>query len=257
MSKIDLTDFFKNTRVAIVKHSPEILIGFGIAGMITTTILAVRGTPKALKLIEEEKKAKNVDKLTVGETIKATWKCYVPAVATGAVSVGCLVGSSSVSVRRNAALATAYKLSETALTEYREQVVDTVGEKQEKVIREKVDKARIEKNPVSQNEIFVTGKGTTLCYDYCSGRYFYSDIEAMKRAVNVINRMIRLDNYASLNDMYDELNLPHNGVGDSIGWTVDDRQVELEYSAQMSDDDKPCICMDFSVAPHHGYSSFT
>lgn len=37
------------------KHSPEILTGIGIAGMITTTVMAVRATPKALILIEEKK----------------------------------------------------------------------------------------------------------------------------------------------------------------------------------------------------------
>ena len=104
---------------------------FGIAGMITTTVLAVRSTPKALKLIEEKKKEEGVDKLTPAETVKTAWKCYIPAMVLGATSVGCLVGASRVSLRRNAALATAYKLSETALTEYREQVVETIGEKKE------------------------------------------------------------------------------------------------------------------------------
>lgn len=257
MSSLNLKQFFRSAQSVVVKRSPDILMGFGIAGMIGTTILAVKGTPKALKLIEEEKKAKNVDKLTVAETVKVTWKCYIPAAIIGTGAAACLIGANTVHTNRAAALATACTLSETALSEYREKVVETVGEKKEKTIREKVDKARVEKNPVSHNEVFVTGRGNTLCYDYWSGRYFYSDIEEMKRAVNVINRMIRLDNYASLNDMYDELGLPHNGIGNSIGWTVDDRQVELEHSAQMSDDDRPCICMDFNVDPHHGYSSFT
>ncbi len=43
------------TRKAMKKHSPEILTGIGIAGMITTTVMAVKATPKALILLEEKK----------------------------------------------------------------------------------------------------------------------------------------------------------------------------------------------------------
>ena len=67
--------------MALQKHSPEILTGIGIAGMVTTTILAVRATPKALLLIQEaeEVKHQNTDAsaLTPVETIKAAWLCYV------------------------------------------------------------------------------------------------------------------------------------------------------------------------------------
>lgn len=45
---------YRNMRTAVKKHSPEILTGIGIAGMITTTVMAVRATPKALILIEEK-----------------------------------------------------------------------------------------------------------------------------------------------------------------------------------------------------------
>ena len=55
MSKPNMTALFKGIQSAVSKHSPEILTGLGIAGMITTTILAVRATPKALELIDERK----------------------------------------------------------------------------------------------------------------------------------------------------------------------------------------------------------
>ena len=54
MNKI--SKIIRSVRTSMQKHSPEILTGVGIAGMITTTILAVRATPKALVLIEEKKK---------------------------------------------------------------------------------------------------------------------------------------------------------------------------------------------------------
>ena len=38
----------------ISKHSPEILTGLGLASMVTSTILAVKATPKAVELIQKE-----------------------------------------------------------------------------------------------------------------------------------------------------------------------------------------------------------
>lgn len=255
MNKQTVVKFIKSAQLAVTKHSPEILTGIGIAGMVTTTILAVKATPKALKIIEEKKNDEGVEELTVKETVKATWKCYIPATVTGAASVACLVGASSVNARRNAALATAYKLSETALAEYRDKVIETVGEKKEHLIREKVDKERIDKNPVSKNEVIITERGNTLCYESTSGRYFKSDIEQIKKAINEINRIMLLDMYVSLNEFYDELGLDHTSVGDYLGWNIDDRNIEPDFSSHIADDGTPCIVVNYSVAPHYGYSN--
>jgi hypothetical protein len=216
MGKSALANVVKDVRMFASKHSPEILTGIGIAGMITTTILAVSETPKALRLMEEKKKELETDKLTPAEVVQTTWKCYIPAAVTGVASVACLVGASRVSLKRNAALATAYKLSETALVEYRDKVVETIGEKKEQVVREKVAKEKIEKDPVSKNEIYITEKGNTLFYDPVSGRYFKSDIEIINRVVNELNRQMLTDifGYISLNEFYDAIDLKHTSVGD-------------------------------------------
>ena len=140
MSKVNMTALVKSIGRSISNHSPEILTGLGIAGMITTTVLAVKATPKALSLIEHKKEELELtesEKLSPIETIKATWKCYISTVVTGVSSVACLVGASSVNARRNAALATAYNLSATALSEYKEKVVEAVGEKKEQIVKNK------------------------------------------------------------------------------------------------------------------------
>lgn len=51
MKKSNVAKLFNTIKSGMCKRSPEILIGFGIAGMITTTVLAVKATPKALMLI--------------------------------------------------------------------------------------------------------------------------------------------------------------------------------------------------------------
>lgn len=50
-----VTKFIKTVKRGFGKRSPEILLGIGIASGITTTILAVKATPKALQLIEDAK----------------------------------------------------------------------------------------------------------------------------------------------------------------------------------------------------------
>lgn len=249
-------EFFKTAQKTIVKHSPEILTGVGIAGMITTTVLAVKATPKALQLIEDAKKAEKKDDLTPAEVIKATWKCYIPAVATGVFSTACLIGANSVHAHRNTALAAAYKLSETALTEYKGKVLETIGEKKEKTIREAVSKEQIEKNPVSKNEIFITEKGNTLCYDPISGRYFKSDVEKIRKIVNDLNRQLTTNicGYISLNEFYDEVGLGHIQNGDDLGWNLCKGLIDIEFNAHVADNGEPSLVLDYVNRPTYGYS---
>lgn len=255
MNKFSVAKIAQSVRVTLAKRSPEILTGIGIAGMITTTVLAVKATPKALILLEEEKKEKGVDKLKFKNTVKTAWRCYVPATVTGVMSVACLVGASSVNVRRNAALATAYSISETALKEYRAKVVETIGERKEQAVRDAIAKDKIEQNPVSTREIIITDKGDTLCYDTISGRYFKSGKDKLERIVNELNRRMLNEGYISLNEFYSEIGLPLITVGDELGWRTDRGFVELYFSAQLTPDNEPCMVVGFDVAPKRDYSS--
>ena len=256
--KLNVSKLCKDAKVMVSKRSPEILTGLGIAGMISTTVLAVQATPKALDLIAraEDKKFDNGhgDKLTVSEKMKVAWKPYIPAAITGIASISCIIGASSVHAKRNAAIAAAYNLSQTALTEYKEKVVETIGEKKEQAIKDKIAKDKIKKDPVSKSEVIVTGKGNTLCYDAFNSRYFYSDIDQIKRAINELNRIMLSQMYVSLNDFYDELNLKHSGNGDELGWKLDDGFIEVDFSSQLSDDGRPCLVIEYMVAPRYDYS---
>lgn len=258
MQKLNLANFMASTREFINKRSPEILTGIGIAGMITTTVLAVRATPKALELIEEKKDEDAVDELSPLEVVKTAWKPYIPATVTGVVSVACLIGASSANAKRNAALATAYKLSETALSEYREKVIETIGEKKEKAVRDKVAEERVKKNPVSKSEVIVTNNGTTLCFDPISARYFKSSIDKIKRAENELNKQMLHDisGYVSLNDFYDELGLDHTTIGDDLGWNVD-KLIDISFSSQLNDNGEPSVVLDYVVVPKSNFYKFS
>ena len=252
-----MAQLMRVAKTSITKHSPEILTGIGIAGMITTTVLAVKATPKAIRLIEEAKEEKGED-LTKAETVKTCWKAYIPAAAICVASTACLIGASSVSIRRNAMLATAYKLSETAFSEYKEKVVETIGDEKEKIVREKISEERIKKNPITKNEIIMTDYGDTQFYETLSGRYFKSDIEQIKKVVNYLNKDMLQDMFGtiSLNEFYDELELERIDLGDELGWRVDKGLIEIDFTSKIADNGKPCIVLDYINAPYYGFDKF-
>ncbi len=270
MSKLNLVSVPKQIARYMSKKAPELLTGVGIGLGVCTVGLAVKATPKALMLAEEKKRQINKDILEEAKTngqpicehidtlkpldlVKTTWKCYIPAAVTGVASVVCLVGASSTNARRNAALAAAYTISESALKDYKEKVVEVVGEKKEKDIRDAVAKSKIEKDPVENKEIYLTDKGETRCYDVLSGRYFKSDIDALNKAVNELNRRMINQNYISLNEFYYEIGLDGNKIGNDIGWRIDNGLIELDFSAQLSNDGVPCLVMDFIEAPKYDF----
>lgn len=252
MAKLNLASIVKSVQAIMRKYSPEILTGIGIAGMITTTIMAVRATPKALVLIEDKKDELGTDELTKVEAVKAAWTCYIPSAIVGTASVLCLIGASSTNFRRNAALATAYTLSESTLKEYQEKVVETIGEKKERDIREQVSKEKMVKNPV--REVILTEKGgNTICYDVISGRYFKSDRDTISRIVNDLNRRMRDEMYVSLNDFYYELGLDSTKMGDDLGWIIDKGYIEIDFSSHLDANGTPCLVIDYQVVPIYDY----
>lgn len=256
MSK-KVSKLINNTKVWTQKHSPEILIGIGVTGMVTTTVLAVKATPRALDLIALEKEELKVDKLTTVETIRATWKCYIPAMVSCAASASCIIGANSVNLKRNAALAAAYKLSETAFTEYREKVVETIGEKKEASVKDAIAKKRVEHKPAAKQEVVLTGKGNTLCFDSISGRYFRSDIDKLRKAENELNkRMLQRENYISLSQFYEEIGLTSTSISDELGWNVDTGLIDLYFSSQLADDGTPCVVIQYDNMPVYDYSIY-
>lgn len=270
MKKSNPSRIVKSLQVGLQKHSPEILTGIGIAGMITTTVLAIRATPKALILIEEEKRRQNselleeakkegqnncarVNKLKPVELIRTTWVCYIPATITGVLSVSCLIGASSVNIRRNAALATAYSLSESALKEYQEKVIETIGEKKEREIRDSIAKDKIQRDPIVNKEVIITGRGETLCYDTITSRYFKCDIEKLRKVENKLNKRLLSEMYISLNEFYYEIGLRSTDMGNDLGWNINDGFINLEFSSQLAEDETPCLVIGYRIAPRYDF----
>lgn len=278
MNKENIVNFFNGVRATADKHSPEILTGIGIAGMVTTTILAVRATPKALELIEEAKYKKEeeivehnckVNKVSECissdlkplEVVKVAWKPYIPAAITGSLSVACLVGASRVNFKRNAALATAYTLSEKALKDYKDSVVETIGEKKEEKIREKVAQKKADEQPVSKSEVVMVNSGGKILFlEPVSNRYFMSDVESVRKIINDLNYRLTTgtEEYISLSEFYDEIGLSHTSISDEIGWNIyRDGQISIDMPSAKTDKEEPCLVLDYNVSPRYDYAKLS
>lgn len=275
MNKLNVKQCFKMAKKVVQKKSPEILTGLGIAGMITTVVLAVKATPKALDLIDEEVERQNrklsqeaydsgqsianqINKLKPLETVKVAWKPYIPALLLGSASVGCLIGANTVSARRHAALYSAYELSKTAYNELNEKVTEVVGEKKvteikQKLAEDKVNKVSPEGAIEKKSNVVIAGDGDTWFIDAMSNQPFLSSKNKLDAAANELNRKMRSDMYVSLSQFYDEVGIEHTGTSDYIGWRIDKEYIDVVTSDAIVKDGKVYVVMDFLTRPEYGY----
>ena len=236
--------FVRNAIKACRSHSPEILTGFGIVGVISTAYLTGKAAYKSAEVLSDTDR--HVDrKERFKHDIKVVWKLYIPATATGVVTIGCIFGSQRVNVRRAAAAAAAYSVAERGFAEYKERIVEKFGEGPEQKIRDKIVQDRVEKKPVGSNEIVMLQTGHVLCCELFTHRYFRSDMETLKKAENEVNQRIFSDLYVMLSEFYDQIGLPHTSHSDYVGWDSG-KPLELRFSTVLSETGEPCLAFDYN-----------
>lgn len=235
------------TAIKMVKsNAPEILTALGVSGVATTAYLAGKASYEAHALIVRSETTGGTagdPKERFKERAKLTWKLYIPATVSGAVTVGCIIGASRGNSKRTAAAVTAYSITERAFTEYKEKVVEQIGKGKEEKIRDEIAQDHVNKNPAS-SQILMMGKGHVLCYEMYTGRYFKSDMESLRKAVNDINAVALREMYVSLEDFYDIIDLPHTSASDKVGWDFE-RPMELIFSTVLSEDGEPCLAFEY------------
>lgn len=259
-----IADITKRVLHILDDNSPLILTGLAVGGVVSTVILAIRATPTAVSCIfeENERRAAIAEQdegspfveLTKRDIVRLTWMEYIPTIGMTAITITCIIGAQSINTRRQAALISGFTLAETAFKEYREKVTERLGEKADQGVRDDIAKDHVQNNPVS-NQVVITGKGDVLCYDHMSGHYFNCDMESLRRAQNDINAQCINGMYASQNDFYQKIGLPNSRYGEEYGWTTTN-MLELKFSAVMSEDNTPCIAIDYETAPVRNYHKF-
>lgn len=242
----------KGAGKAISDNSTSILTAVAVVGVATTTVMAVKATPKALSLLEAEE-AKLSEELTVQQKARVVIPVYMPALSVGAATVACVFAANAIGTKRNAALVGAYSVLDNRYREYQAKVKETIGEKKEQTVRDQVAQDRVSRTP--NERVIIAGEGKVLCLDVWSGRYFESSLELIRRAQNDLNAKLINEMYASVNDFYSLVGLPHNRMGDEFGWSSE-KLMELDYSTTLSEDGRPCLSIEYMVNPKRGYHKF-
>lgn len=219
------------------RNSSTILTCIGAVGVVATSVMAVKATPKALTLLEDATEEKG-EKLTKFEMVKVAGPAYIPAMITGAGTIACIIGSNVISKRQQATLMSAYAILDNSYKEYKKKVDELYGEEAGQKVREEIAKDKY------------TGDGTLvdddkeLFYDFYSGRYFESTMEAVLRAEYELNRELYVNGYACVNKFYEALGIEPRPEYDEIGWTCGQLEsmywhswIEFEHTETSIDED--------------------
>lgn len=249
--KLKLNILAKQAKQAISDNSPAILTALGVTGTLTVAYLTGKATFKAAEIISKEaaiRELSNDPDLDTWDKVDLVWKQYVPAAGIAAMTVASIVGANHISTRRVAAFASAYSFAEKGFAQYKEKVLEKVGEKKEGEIRDEVARQQLQDRPISKAPIIITGKGDHLCFDAHSGRYFQSDIERVRSAVNDINFQVINDDSATLSDYWHLVGLDSTKGSDDLGWTTD-KKLECHYTSELTKEGTPCLVVTFLTMP--------
>jgi len=250
---MDLGAIIDRARKAAAENAPTILTALGVTGTITTVVLASRASFKAQEILTREHHHLLDPDMSKTEIRKKefgfVWKEYIPAATTGVVTVACIVMANRVTTRRAAALASAYTVSQEAFREYKEKVVQKMGETKEQKLRDEIAQDRVKANPPGPWLIL---DDDVLCLDTHSGRYFESTREEIRTAVNDINYKLLNEDHASLSDFWELIGLAKTADSDEIGWNVDSK-FEVQYGSALTEDGKPVLTIEFRTTPIRRY----
>ena len=257
---MNINSLFKNVKIFVIDHGPEILTACGTVGLIAAGIMAVNETPKAIEILEahreEKEKECGLPELTKKEKVQACWKVYVPSVLMTVSSVACIICARRIDNSRAAALATAYKMSEEALLRYKNATKDELGEVKAKKLESKANIKEMEEHAedVASDDILVTGTGNDLFYCPYNGRFFRSNINYLDKMLNGYVSDILDDDYQDLNAWITRLGFDHmEDVGDQLGINAD--MIKTERNSKLQIDygpgplGEPCGTVRLPVKP--------
>jgi hypothetical protein len=224
----------------VQENSTTILTAVGVSGTITTAYLTGTATFKAAyRIMCAEIEGGHIDTKTKASLV---WRLYIPPVVSGTLTIAAIVSAAKINSRRAAALTAAYSLSEKAYSEYKDKVVETLGERKEKKVRDEIAADQVNNHP--PQGVVMLGSGDILCCELWTGRYFNSDMEAIRKAVNVINAKLNRDDNATLSDFYDLIGLPNTTSSSYSGWNSD-KLLDLNFSTQLHEG-KPCLAFEYN-----------
>lgn len=241
------------------KHSPEILVGVGIVGTVTATVMACKATTKAGDILEEhntqmdainavvemgredytEEVRKKDTAIVYTQTAVKYVKLYAPSIAVGVLSIGCIVYSHNILNKRNAALAAAYATIDRGFKDYRGRVIERFGKELDRELKYNIKAQEFEKTEIDENGKETIVKETVNVADdpntYSDYARFFDDgcegwskdpeqnLCFLKCQQSYANEKLKSQGYLFLNDVYKMLGIPVTKAGQCVGWIYDEK----------------------------------
>lgn len=253
--KEKLMKTYKKVELKAIKHSPEILAGVGVVGVVGSLVMACKATTKLNDILEDSKEqldkikevaadpayeekysqddAKKDTTITYVQTAMKVTKLYAPSVILCASSLGCLLASNNILKKRNAALSAAYMTVDKSFKEYRKRVADRFGEEVEKEIRYNIKAEEITKVDEDGNEVTETVKvmdGTDDPNSYSDYARFFDEscaawqndaeynLTFLKAQQQYANDLLKAKGRLFLNEVYRMLGIDETKAGQVVGW---------------------------------------
>jgi hypothetical protein len=234
----------------IMMNMPGILTGLAVAGVGATGYTAFKAGMECKEVIDE----KGLTKENWKEGAKELAPIFVKPVVVGMLTATCMVGSTTLSQRRQAALASMLALSEKDLKDIDSKIRSEYGDKKAEKLHDDINEDRVKANPPESSQIIVTGNGESLCYDSLTGRYFKSDIETIRRVINTANQRINAGEYISVNDYCDLIGLPDSDLGWDLGWGMASTGlIDVRFTSCISTEGQPVLVIEHKVKPEVKY----
>ena len=251
-----MNSLLNKSQVFLKRNSATILTCMGAAGVIATTVTAVKATPKAILLLESAKEDKG-EELTAFEKVKIAGPAYVPTAVLGVSTLACIFGANVLNQRGQASLMSAYALVDRSYKDYRKKVDELYGAEAGDQVRAGIAKDNYEENAVEVVD------GERLYYDFYSGRYFNATPAMVQRAEYELNRTLMLDDGVFLNEWYQTLDLEPLEYGWNFGWSASANSdmywqtwVDFNHQKTTMDDGLECIIISFQQEPYPDFEDY-
>lgn len=252
-----MNSLLSKSQTFLKKNSATILTCVGAAGVIATTVTAVKATPKALMLLDKAKEEKG-EELTKLEVVKIAGPAYIPSVVLGVSTLACIFGANVLNHRGQASLMSAYALVDSGYKDYRKKVDELYGEEAGAQVRAGIAKDKYEEQPIK-----TVAEGNRLYFDFYSGQYFEASPSFVKTAEYELNRKLMMDDCAYLNEWYYLLNLKPLDHGLDFGWSTCANSdmywqtwVDFKHEKVVMDDGLECIIISFMQEPYDDFEDY-
>ena len=196
----------------VKRNASTILTCVGGVGVVATSVMAVKATPKAMLLLEEAKQEKG-ESLTTLEAVRVAGPAYIPAVLIGASTIACIFGANALNKQQQASLMSAYALLDSSYKDYKKKVEELYGEGANDAVTSAIAKDKYDENAAKP------GDDKELFYDEFSGRYFHANKNIVTQAEFELNRDLSRHGGVYLNEYFEVLGLPETDYGDYLGWS--------------------------------------